>query len=327
MDVRNQNWGDNLRLPTFVNSGTGDVAALLKALDPVRRSPIPFQSKHLPALKRSLWYALQRPADRARTGLLCLWPAHKCCVYVSGDAPTNRHPTPRVAVLRFRVDPQFYADGVGLTVFAATLSPATRRLVVEDVLLWKGRPVAVTDTFGGRWSLAAQWIEHFCIVDGHLVDGLDLVLARWKALEAVKPEGVWVFQSDETDRRPLIWLAGNQQMEVPESPGPRVMAPHLDVMEEGSPVGDSRSVSGTGDSRSGNVSGSSSTVTAIRETGTGPDQWRLVGADGADLGRALIRKLDVSSALRELTGDRVRVEVAWNDGFGKWEVKGMAQMN
>jgi hypothetical protein len=37
--------------------------------------------------------------------------------------------------------------------------------------------------------------------------------------------------------------------------------------------------------------------------------------------------LDVSSALRELTGDRVRVEVAWNDGFGKWEVKGMAQMN
>lgn len=311
MDVRNQNWGDNLRLPTFVNSGTGDVAALLKALDSVRRSPIPFQSKHLPALKRSLWYALQRPVDRARTGLLCLWPAHKCCVYVSGDAPTNRHPTPRVAVLRFRVDPQFYADGAGLTVFAATLSAATRRLAVEDVLLWKGRPVALTDTFGGRWSLAAQWIEHFCIVDGHLVDGLDLVLARWKALEAVKPEGVWVFQSDETDRRPLIWsgVGSHQQTEVPESPGPRVMAPHLDV---GSP---------------GSVSGSSSsTVTAIRETGTGPDQWRLVKANGEDLGRALIRKLDVSSALRELDGDRVDVEVVWNDGFGKWEIKGLVKL-
>jgi hypothetical protein len=307
MDVRNQNWGDNLRLPTFVNSGTGDVATLLKALDPVRRSPIPFQSKHLPALKRSLWYALQRPVDRARTGMLCLWPAHKCCVYVSGDAPTNKHPSPRVAVLRFRVDPQFYAHGVGLTVFTATLSAATRRIVVEDVLLWKGRPVALTDTFGGRWSLAAQWIEHFCIVDGHLVDGLDLVLARWKALEAVKPEGVWVFQSDETDRRPLIWSAGNQQNEVPESPGPRVMAPHLDVTEAGSPV-------------------SSSTVTAIRETGTGPDQWRLVGADGADLGRALIRKLDVSSALRELDGERVDVEVVWNDGFGKWEIKGLVNL-
>lgn len=316
--MRNQNWGDNLRLPTFVNSSAGDVAALLKALDPVRRPPIPFQSKHLPALKRSLWYALQRPVDRARTGLLCLWPAHKCCVYVSGDNPTNRHPTSRVAVLRFRVDPQFYADGVGLTVFAATLSAGMRRLAVEDVLLWKGRPVAFTDTFGGRWSLAAQWIEHFCIVDRHLVDGLDLVLARWKALEAVKPEGVWIFQSDETDRRPLIWSADrgnssgvrgeNQQNEVPESPGPRVMAPHLDITE-GPPVN----------------SGDNNNATAIREIGAGPDQWRLVGADGADLGRALIRKLEVSSALRELDGDRVRVEVSWNDGFGKWEVKGVVK--
>lgn len=306
--IRVQSWAESLRLPCFMNAD--EVAPLHTAVDPLRRSPVPLQSKHLPALKRGQWYALRRPAERARQGLLCIW--NQTCVYVSGDAPTARFPTPRTALLRLRVDPQFTRPGAGLTVFAATLCPTARRLWVEDVLVWKGRDVFAEEGFRARWCLAAQWLEHYCIVDPALVDGLELVLARWTALDQVKPEGVWMLQSEESGRRPLLWNAasvrhdetsrqtlrithvsaeGSSEAEAP-SPAPFAAAPKLDV----GPL----------------------MAIAVREAG--PDQWSLISAEGVSLGRALIRTLEVSTALRSSSTKPI-VEVEWNDGFKKWEVK------
>lgn len=307
--IRIQSWAETLRLPCFMNAD--EVAPLHTAVDPLRRPPVPLQSKHLPALKRGQWYALRRPVERVRQGLLCIW--NQTCVYVSGDAPTTKFPTPRTALLRLRVDPQFTVKpGVGLTVFAATLCPTARRLWVEDVLMWKGRDVFAEERFRARWCLAAQWLEHYCIVDPALVDGLELVLARWTALDQVKPEGVWMMQSEESGRRPLLWNPGRHDEitveqtlpslrithvttvggEVePPSPAPFAAAPKLDV----GPL----------------------MAVAVREAG--PDQWSLASADGVSLGRALIRTLEVSAALR--SSSRPIVEVEWNNGFKKWEVK------
>jgi hypothetical protein len=297
---RQQTWGDDLRLPTFTTPST----ELYNDFSAIRQTPIPFQSKHLPALKRDVWFALQRPADRSRMGALCVWPAQKCCVYISGDAKGGA--TPRMAILRLRVDPQFFADGTGLTVFAATLSAGSRRLWVEDVLMWKGRNVWATETFRERWTLAAQWLEHYCIVDGRLMDGVELALGRWQSLDQVRPEGVWILQSDEAGRRGLLWIANQKRVEesnvvanisqeVASSPRPVVSAPALEVGQL--------------------------IAQAIRESG--PDQWRLAAADGSVLGRALIRRLEVSSALRSLATDSCLVEVEWNEVFKKWEIRGL----
>jgi hypothetical protein len=305
--IRVQTWAETLRLPCFMN--TDEVAPLHTALDPLRRSPVPLQSKHLPSLKRGQWYAMRRP--RARQGLLCVWPEKQVCVYVSGDAPTAKFPIPRTALLRLRVDPQFLRPGTGLTVFAATLCSSTRRLWVEDVLLWKGRDVFAEESFRARWCLAAQWLEHYCIVDTMLVDGLELALGRWDSLDKVNPEGVWMMQSDEGGHRPLLWNAAAATC-LSSRDKDQVRSPMNTITHVAVPVHVPFAVAPKLDA---------GTLLAVAVRESGPDQWSLSSADGVQLGRGLIRALETSEALRSVPGGRTVVEVEWNAGFKKWEIK------
>jgi hypothetical protein len=298
--VRVQTWADDLRLPCFVNAG--ETSDLLTTLDQLRKPAIPFQSKHLPALKRDAWYVLRRPADRARTGLLCVWPRYRCCVYIAGDPPTPRRPTPRVALLRLRVDPQFFACE-GLTVFAATLSATARRLFVEDTLVWKGRPVQEEESFRQRHRLAVQWLEHYAILDSRLIDGLDVQVAPWQSLASLEPEGTWeLIQADEPGRRRLYWIANHapptyQSPAATNAAAPTASIPQLDLGAAAGPL------------------------VAIATRQSGPEQWAAASSDGKQLGRLLVRTLAISNELRSLKGNTARVEVEWNATFNKWEVK------
>lgn len=298
--VKVQTWADDLRLPCFVNAG--DTAELLATLDQLRKPAIPFQSKHLPALKRDAWFVLRRPADRARTGLLCVWPAKRCCVYIAGDSPTPRRPTPRVALLRLRVDPQFYACE-GLTVFAATLSATARRLWVEDTLIWKGRPVQEEETFRQRHQRVVQWLEHYAILDTRLIDGLEVTAAAWQPLISLEPEGTWeLIQADDPGRRRLYWIANHapaayQSPSLTTATAPIASVPQLDLGE------------------------AAGALVAIATRQSGPDQWAIASADGKTLGRLLVRTLAASTELRAVKGNTARVEVEWVPAFGKWEAK------
>jgi len=293
--VKVQTWADDLRLPCFVNAA--ETTGLLTELEPLRlhNSALPFQSKHLPALKRDEWFVLRRTKERA--GLIVIWPAQKCCVYISGEPLSNKRPFTRVALLRIRVDPQFLASGVGLTVFAATLTPSSRRLAIEDTLLWKGRRVIDDDIFSVRWGLANQWVEHYCLMDPRLLSGVEIEMAKWRALDTLRPESTWELQPNETGRKRLMWIA-NHSEEV--SPGatatPVASAPILD----GGPL----------------------IATATRDAG--PEQWNLTAGDGSTLGRALIRTMAISESMRSSKTPKLRVEVAWNHTFSKWEIKGLS---
>jgi hypothetical protein len=286
MDLKLQNWGDDLRLPTVLSEE--HTSPLLVRAESIRKPPIPFQSKHLGALKRNTWYALQRPNDRSRTGLLYIWPEAKACIYISGDA------RPRCALLRIRVDTQFLAAGVGPTIFQATLSAATRRLWIEDVIAWKGRNVWAEESFSARWKLVAQWIEHYCVLDAKLLSGLIIEMAPWNCLDTVRPEGTWELQPDQAGQRRLYWVAGRPD----EAKAP--LLPKAPIVELAGPL------------------------IAIATRDVGPDQWQLASVDGVKLGRALIRKMVVSSSLREISGKSVAVEVEWNTVFGKLEIRGLS---
>lgn len=298
--VKVQTWADDLRLPCFVNAA--ETAGLLTALDQLRKPAIPFQSRHLPALKRDTWFVLRRPADRARTGLLCVWPQYRCCAYIAGDPPSPRRPTPRVALLRLRVDPQFYASE-GMTVFAATLSATARRLWVEDTLIWKGRPLQEEETFRQRHRRAVQWLEHYAILDARLLDGLEVQAAPWQSLSSLEPEGTWeLIQADDPGRRRLYWIANHAPAEyLSPSLGaqttPPAQVPQLDLGDAAGPL------------------------VAIATRQSGPDQWAVASADGKPLGRLLVRTLAVSAELRAVKGTTARVEVEWMAAFGKWEAK------
>lgn len=291
-----QTWADNLRLPCFMNAT--DTASLFAALEAYRKPSIPFQSKHLHALKRNTWFILRRPADRSRTGHVVVWPEKRCCVFVSGELPSAKRPTPRVALLRLRIDPQFLAPGVGMTVFAATLSATTRHLWLEDTLLWKGRPVLGEEPFNKRIQMAVQWLEHYCILDTRLLDNLEVSVAPWSPLSSLVPEGVWEFQSDDEGSRRLMWVA-NHADPIPELSPPLVPKTPTMPKLDGGPL----------------------IAVATRESG--PDQWGLFASDGVGLGRALVRTMEVSHALRSAKSNTVRVEVTWNGVFSKWEVKGV----
>jgi hypothetical protein len=294
--VKPTHWGDDLRLPTF--TVPADTTTLLAELEPHRRTAQPFQSKHLPALKRNVWYALRRPADRARTGLLVAWPAVGACVYLSGEPPSSKRHGGfnRVALLRLRVDPQFLEAGTGMTVFAATLSPSTRRLWVEDVIVWKGRTVLTEETFQARWRMATQWVEHYCIQDPRLLGGLEVEMAPWQALDTVEPTGSWDFVcADMAGSRRLWWIARHTDAPAPAS-APVVSLPTMAPRDPAAPL------------------------VAIATREPGPDRWALTSADGVSLGHALIRTLKVSSALRTQKGSTARVDVVWTTAFDKWEI-------
>lgn len=302
LSIKVQNWGDDLRLPTVM-----EPTAILKQVLTLRRAPIPLQSKHLPALKRNVWYSLRRPADRSRMGLLCVLPSQQCCVYVSGEPVTPKRPQ-RVGLLRLRVDPQFFAADAGPTVLAATLSAPARKLWVEDVILWKGRAVHEEETFQKRWELAAQWLEHYCMLDPRLLGGIDIEMANWQALEDMEPTGVWEIIQDQTGCRRLLWvstLGGQTHVASPpltaySTPILRAtpalelpMVPTLDVVD--------------------------GPLIAVATKESGPDQWSLKSADDVVLGRALIRTLSVSTALRSVANGQ-RVQIHWNSTFKKWEI-------
>ena len=291
METKVQTWRDDLRLPCLVNSA--DTDALVAELDPLRKPPLPFQSKHLPALKRNKWFVLKR--NKVRRGLVVVWPQAQCCVYISGDAPVKRQGV-RVALLRIRVDPTFLAEGAGLTVFAATLCVETRTIAMEDTLIWKGRPLVADEPFSKRFQLVNQWTEHYCILDARLLGGLNIRVASWEPLAALRPTGNWFLQSDEAGRGPIVWNA--QHKELIPSPPRRVVQQEeavAPVLETGPLV-------------------------AVATRDTGPEQWTLASADGTSLGRALIRRLAISTSLRSAKANTVRAIVEWIPSFKKWEI-------
>lgn len=274
------NWGDDLRLPTFVEPT--EFQPIIEQLEEYRAPSIPFQSKHLPSLKRNVWFALKRPEDRSRAGLLCVWPLKKACIFVLGK---------KVALLHLRVDEQLLSDGVGISLFVATLSPASRRLWVEDALVWKGRHLD-HESFTTRWGFAKQLVDSYLLPDSQRIGGIEIETAKWGALSSMQPDGSWDLLADDSRSR-IFWKASlpvtataTATATVPKNETARILV-----------------------------------VSAKRESG--PDQWSLTTSDEVSLGRALIRKMTISSAMNAATkssGPHTYAEVSWNADFKKWEI-------
>lgn len=299
--IRPQVWGDNVRLPTFMAAAT-ELRSLFEAIEPLQKPVNPFQSRHLPSLKRDLWYVLQRPADKSRSGFLCIWPQGGCCVFIGHK---------KTVLLRLRIDPELLAKDAGLTVFAATLSSRDRALTIEDTLQWRGLP-SHDKSFTERFVLANQWFEHYCIADSRLLGGIQVKMATWGPLDTIlraergaEPGGVWDLQANDARRPRLLWISNARGPSLPSTP-----------VLSGVPV-----VPAVSDLTLNPISliMDTSPLVATAKKESGPEQWSLWSSDGVSLGRGLIRRLDISAALRSSTV-AVAVEVAWAPSFNKWEI-------
>jgi hypothetical protein len=293
------NWGDDLRLPTFTEAS--EFMPIVTQLEEYRSPSMPFQSKHLPSLKRNVWFALKRPDDHSRSGLLCIWPLKKACIFVLGK---------RVALLRLRIDSQLLANGVGLSLFVATLSPTSRRIWIEDTLVWKGKRLE-HESFSQRLNIAKQLIDTYIIPEPQLISGIELELGKWSCLSSVQSDGSWDLISDDSHSR-LYWRAAESKYstsDVHSAPTPK-----LNIPDDSS----SKSIS---NSISKQIETSPPTLVLVANANreSGPDQWSLSSSDGVSLGRALIRKMNISSSMNS-SGQHTAAEVSWNADFNKWEI-------
>jgi hypothetical protein len=304
------NWGDDLRLPTFTDSA--EFMPIVQQLEEYRSPSIPLQSKHLPSLKRNVWFAMKRPEDSSRPGLLCFWPLKKCCIYVQGK---------RVALMRLRVDPHLLMDNAGLSLFVATLSPSSRNLWIEDTLMWKGRRFH-TESFKKRWSIAKQCVDNCIIPDSKLNSGIQIELCTWGPLSSIKSDGSWDLISDDSRTR-LYWKGTPQhkkhctgsQKEIPIEKS----ADSTDILSIDPPAVLSAEKPDIITHINPPTIVVQDVLVAAANRESGPDQWSLSSSDGVSLGRGLIRKMVISSSLNK-SGQHTFVQVSWNSEFNKWEI-------
>lgn len=362
--TRIQTWSreDTLRLPVISDPHERD--PLMNLVAPYQKKLLqPFQSRHLSTLKRNTWFVLKRPTCRTRTGLLVLLPEKACCLYIGFQrGQPSRNP---IAILRLRVDPQFFAPSAGRTIFAATLSAQSRTLQIEDVLVWKGTPVRETKRFEERLQLASQWLNHFCVADPKLIGGLRLSVAEWGGLCELKEkgEGVWEFIENTVGAPRLLWIPGSVKqtpltcsslqrrdewipkqstklqcdtlskergpVSVTESKQTSIpLANSSSLLKREEPtINESKKISDNVLGATTTAIVTESSVTQMKQKvwaipGGGPELWNLVTPEGLSLGRALIRKMTISSALRDASksNSQISVDAVWNATFKKWEI-------
>ena len=226
----------------------------------------PLQDANVDDLKKGTWYSALRPGDSSRSGFLCVCPRLKAVVYAEQDKPSQgKSRWQRVFVLQMRVDPAVWdTDGI---VFAATLVPSEKAIIVEDLLMYKGFASFYKAGFSKRWESTQKVLQEDVWADEDLLGGLKVRLRSIKPLAELQALGVSEIIPEEAGRRRYLWI-GRAQEDVPVT-----VQPQPQVIEE-------------------------QPDTAIATKGAFPDQYFLTRLDGTKMGMAIVQDPGVSKEMR-----------------------------
>jgi len=183
--------------------------------------------------------------------------------------------------IRMRCPESVWDDGA---LFSAYLR-RDKRLVVEDVLGWQGKPVWNTMKFSERWKLMESFLATWH--PDTALQGVTIEPANYVSLSNLaEPDehSVVEFVPEAPNQKRLIWIPNTEAKEQKAQP----------VKSEASLV-------------------------AKRETAMGPDVFSVWRGE-EKLGLALVRTLAISRALRTAAGTTIPIEAVWNKGFDKWEI-------
>jgi hypothetical protein len=191
--------------------------------------------------------------------------------------------------IRLRISDTLRAEGAVFSAYLTRDSPC--RLVLEDILVWRGEAVWKSKPFSERWNnLMAEFVAEHFRADSEL-QGCDIELARYLSPQTIgepSEKEVVEFIPESAGSKRLIWMP------------PRTTIIVKPAME----------------------SEKSASFTVRKEAGMGPDVYAIYNAD-TRLGLALIRTLAVSKALRlavSKTSEPVPVRAEHNKAFDKYEV-------
>jgi hypothetical protein len=172
-----------------------------------------------------------------------------------------------------RVDPAIY-ETAGI-VFAATLVPSEKVIIVEDMLMYKGFASFYKAGFSQRWETTQKSLQEDVWADEDLMGGLKIRLRSIKPLAETAELGVSEIIPEEAGRRRYLWIGRAQEA---STPAPVVVAvPSITVAE---PVIQSKD------------------DIAIATKGAFPDQYFLSRIDGTKMGMAIVQDPGVSKEMR-----------------------------
>jgi hypothetical protein len=272
---------NGMRLPVLTEQGdTQNVYDWLASWslgprDTTWRFNNPLQDANVADIGKGTWYSSPRPGDSSRSGFLCVCPRLKAVVYAEQDKPTaGKSKWQRVFVLRMRVDPAIYeTEGI---VFAATLVPSEKVIIVEDMLMYKGFASFYKAGFSQRWETTQKSLQEDVFADEDLMGGLKIRLRSIKPLAETAELGVSEIIPEEAGRRRYLWIGRAQ--EALASAAPVGVAPPAITMTE--PVLQPQD------------------DVAIATKGAFPDQYFLTRIDGQKIGMAIVQDPGVSKEMR-----------------------------
>jgi hypothetical protein len=193
--------------------------------------------------------------------------------------------------IRLRISDTLRADGAIFSAYLTRESP--RRLVIEDILVWRGEAVWKTQPFSYRWNkLLSEFVQTHFRADAALQE-CEVALATYLSPHTVSepaPNEVVEFIPDAPGAKRLIWMP--PRLEPISTPAAKA------------------------------TDATPAKYTIRKETGMGPDVYAIYN-DSSRLGLALIRTLAVSKALRLAVGASptpVPVRAEHNKSFDKYEV-------
>jgi len=196
-------------------------------------------------------------------------------VYAEQDKPSQgKSKWQRIFVLQMRVDPAIWeTEGI---VFAATLVPSEKVIIVEDMLMYKGFASFFKAGFSKRWESTQKSLQEDVWADEDLMGGLKVRLRTIKPLAETAELGVSEIIPEEAGRRRYLWIGRAQEAAPSISVTASTSVPSLTVAELIEPKDD----------------------VAIATKGAFPDQYFLSRIDGTKMGMAIVQDPGVSKEMR-----------------------------
>jgi len=272
---------NGLRLPVLTEPGdTHNVYDWLASWslgprDTTWRFNNPLLDANVGDLRTGTWYSALRPGDSSRSGYLCVCPRLKAVVYAEQSAG-GKSKFPRVFLLRMRVDPAIY-ETAGI-VFAATLVPSEKAIIVEDMLMYKGFASFYKAGFSDRWLTTQTCLQEDVWADEDLLGGLKIRLRSIKPLAEVAELGISEIIPEEAGRRRFIWIGRAQ--------------------EDAFPMAATAAATGTATAIVPMLETKEPDDIAIATKGAFPDQYFLTRPDGSKMGMAIVQDPGVSKDMR-----------------------------
>jgi hypothetical protein len=326
--------------PALRNANPGFQKRLSTLLEP---TPIPFPTFQIlkdtnqTILEHHPFYAWVRPA-KLRSQYIVL---HDTIPILLADPKDDR----RLHTIRIPFDKRRVQHS-GPIVLEGAWDPQDHILWIWDVLVWDRQVVWSTMPYSKRWDTLKMIVDE--ILDcGHPMSDAEVKLPAWESLETVsKREDLDSamtidFQPEKAGQRKFLFLIRDtgprfkptthheRKMVADEYATKSKPAPAPAPAAAPTPV-PADPVPSAAPTR---LKESNSNTTPIEHARVGklakdlysklPDTYRISSIDGADLGLAAIRSIEISKKLREVlkSSPTIMVDIQWFEPFQKYEVR------